>query len=74
MEFKTNTEFVNKVKLECNDKTFVEAVAGFYFDSQTDPVKQRVLTAFGKRIELKNGKPNIDEVELLDMYEEMLSK
>ena len=74
MEFSTNTEFVNKVKATCTDKSFVEGVSGFFIDSKNDPVKQNALTAFGKRVTITNGKPNIDEVELLDMYEEMLSK
>lgn len=74
MEFNTNTEFVNKIKSECKDKDFVEAISGFFIDSASDPVKQRVLTSFGKRVTLANGKPNIDHVELLDMYEEALSR
>ena len=74
MEFNTNTEFVNKIKSECKDKDFVEAISGFFVDATNDPVKQKVLTSFGKRVSLSNGKPNIDHVELLDMYEEELSR
>ena len=74
MDFKTNTEFVNKIKAECKDKDFVEAITGFFHDSTNDSKKQSVLTAFGKRVKLINGKPNIDHVELLDMYEEALSR
>ena len=74
MDFKTNAEFVNKIKAECKDKDFVEAINGFFHDSTNEPKKQSVLTAFGKRVKLTNGKPNIDHVELLDMYEEALSR
>lgn len=69
----TNKEFVEFVEKHCSDEEFVEAIQGFYKDAAKDEVKQAALQKFSTMVSFdEKGKPNRDEVELLDVYESMM--
>lgn len=75
----TNKEFTEYINKNCRDMEFAQAVEGFYMDSKNEleSIKIRenreyALKEFAKRVELNSdGRPNIDEVELLDIYESL---
>lgn len=71
----SNIEFVEFTKKHCTDEEFVEAINGFYLDSQDDEsgIKEKALAKFSTMVTFDiDGKPSKDEVHLLDIYEEML--
>lgn len=73
----SNLEFVEYIRKYCTDEEFVDAITGFYLDSQNDEtgIKEKALHEFHTFVSLDiNGIPNKDEVELLDIYEEILAK